>query len=173
MRVISKATSWRVGSGVLGLLALLLALGVTAAEPQGTAAKVESPDTFCELSSAADVMKRLGEAPPARGVKLVVSKEEVKPGEKVMARLVNFDEKVVLFGAEFKIQRSGSTGWELDSSSPNGPWKMSRGRIQPDEAGGCYRFAVPADQDSGRYRFFTKVRSGSKQLGKTGEFNVQ
>jgi len=173
MGEMSKVASWRVGSGVLGLLALLFAAGVAAAEPKGSATRVQSSDTFCELSSAADVLKRLGERPPARGVKLVVGKEKVKAGEVVKARLLNFDEEVGTYGAEFKIQRHGSVGWETDPSSPTGPWPMYLGKLQPGGGGRCYSFSVPNDLDSGRYRFTTKVRSGSKQLGKTGEFRVR
>jgi hypothetical protein len=172
MHAISKAISWRVGSGALSLLALVFVSSVAAAEPPGTAAKVQA-DSFCELPSASAVFKRVGEAPPARGIKLVVSKEEVKPGGVVSARLVNFDEKGGTYGAEFKIQRYGSAGWETDPSSPAGPWPRWLGKLQPGEVGRCYSFSVPAEQGRGRYRFSTKIRVSAKQLGKTGEFNVQ
>jgi hypothetical protein len=167
-----KAGSCLVGSGVLGLLALLFAICGLAAGPEDTAARIQS-GSFCELPSAAEVSKRLGEAPPPRGIKLVVNKEEVRPGDVVKARLLNFDEKVNTYGAEFKIQRYGSMSWRTDPSSPAGPWPRYLGKLRPGEAGRCYSFSVPADQDSGRYRFFTKVRSGSKQQGKTSEFGVR
>jgi len=170
MYAISKATWWPVGTGALCLLVLLFAIAV--AEPQDTGAKVQS-GTFCELSSAVEVLKRLGEAPPARGIKLVVSKEEAKPGVVIKARLLNFDEAVGTYGAEFMIQRYGPAGWETDSSSPTGPWPRYLGKLQPGKGGRCYGFSVPADQPSGRYRFTTKVTFGSKQLGKTGEFRIQ
>lgn len=143
-----------------------------AAEPSGTAAKVQ-PGPFCELSSASEVLKRVGESPPARGIKLVVNKEEVEPGGVVKARLLNFDEEVGTYGAEFKIERYGSTGWETDPSSPAGPWPRYLGKLRSGGGGRCYSFSVPADQNRGRYRFATKVRIVSNQLGKTSEFRVR
>jgi hypothetical protein len=168
----STLMSWRLGVGTAGLLAVMFAGGLV--KGQGTAAEVQPRASFCTPSGASDLVERFGETPPARGIKLAVSKEEVKAGEVVKARLLNFDEeKSGTYGAEFKIQRFGSTGWETDPSSPAGPWLRYLGKLQPGEAGRCYTFSVPAEQDSGRYRFSTKIRISAKQLGKTGEFNVQ
>jgi hypothetical protein len=172
MHAISKAIPGRVGPSPLSLLALVFVSFVAAAEPQGTAAEVRS-NSFCELPSASEVLKRVGDAPPARGIKLVLSKEEVKPGGVVKARLVNFDEEVATYGAEFKIQRYGPAGWKTDPSSPSGPWPRYLGKLQPGKAGRCYSFSVPADQSGGRFRFSTMVGLGAKQLEKTGEFRVR
>lgn len=158
-------------AGLLALFVLIFAIGLTIKSPPGFGA-TQSSGSFCSISSALDVTKRLGEKPPASGIKLVVSDDRVEPGDVVAARLLNFGEEVATFGAEFKIQRRGPAGWEPDPNSPNGPWKMSLGKLRPDEAGPCYRFSVPPDQPEGRFRFLKKLASRSVHFRRTAEFSI-
>jgi len=134
---------------------------------------------FCEVDSATAVhgSSRLGRATESTGVRLVVNKSHVSRNARVFARLVNFGTESVGFGYEFSIERyTASTGWFVDSASPNGPWPKVRTVLKPGSAGRCYRFDVPDEQPHGRYRFSTKVEfhldSPAPPRRRTAEFLV-
>jgi hypothetical protein len=128
---------------------------------------------FCQITDADDLLERLGQRTLATGVRLVVNEQQVEPGEVVKARLLNFTRDVVRSYSEFKIQWHGKEGWKTSPSSPDGPWPRRLGKLPPGDAGRCYRFSVPAEQGPGRYRFLTRVDSGSVTKRKAAEFFVR
>lgn len=155
------------------VLALLLGFAAVAASFQPATAKVKlAGGPFCGISSAAGVAGRMGERSPPSGVYLVVNKEVAKPGGDVKARLLNFDDKTVSYGAEFKIQRRSSNGWTTDPISPAGPWPRSLAKLHPGMAGRCFTVSLAIDQRDGRYRFVTKIGLNSRQEPRTAEFRV-
>jgi hypothetical protein len=162
---------WKVAVAAIFTLSCLHAFGWNSGSRQALASSAGV--SFCQVTDASDLLKRLGERTPADTVGLVVSKREVEPEMLVQARLVNTTQHVARYGSEFKIQRYSSTGWKADSSSPDGPWPRKVGKLSPGRAAGCYRFSVPARQESGRYRFLTSINLGSAKKGRVAEFIVQ
>lgn len=128
---------------------------------------------FCEITSAQALAKRVRNQDRGSGIQLLVNRREVEASDLVTARLANFTPFNVLSGAEFKIQRYGPSGWRIDASSPDGPWPRSAAKLKPGGAGGCYRYNVAEDQPPGRYRFLTKVNSGSQQFSEVAKFSIR
>jgi hypothetical protein len=135
---------------------------------------------FCRALTARTVFvvsgnkRDLPAAERHRKVVFLTNKKTVQPGGRIYARLVNFGRSIVGYGREFAIERWTSTDWELDPSSPKGPWPRVLGRINPGSAGKCYRFDVPSEQEKGFYRFSTKasIRLVRHQMRKTAKFTV-
>jgi hypothetical protein len=150
----------------------LAVIGAVAAEAPQIDAKMESWRVFCNLERAAAVARRLGLDPPPHRITLVADNEDPASCKTVQARLLNFGQETVHYGAEFVIQRHGPAGWETDPSSPVGPWPRFLGKLKPGAAGRCYGFSVPADQPIGRYRFVSKVSEKFKRQRKTAEFRI-
>jgi hypothetical protein len=127
---------------------------------------------FCQIGEAGQVVKRAGFQGQATGVRLVTNSAQVQAGEVVKARLVNFSAAAVLSGAEFQIQRYSREGWIADPNGPNGPWPRRGEKLKPGRASHCYRFSLPQDQTSGRYRFVTRVRFERGTMRRIAEFRV-
>jgi hypothetical protein len=155
------------------ILALSWPLALGGSSDVDRALASRSNEDFCEIAHAEDLVKRFGKRMPLAGVKLVVDKEHVERGKLVQARLLNFTQRTVSYGAEFKIQRHNQAGWETDPSSPDGPWPRRRGVLRPGRAGGCYRFVVPPKQRAGDYRFFTRVKIGATEARRTAQLVVR
>lgn len=88
-----------------------------------------------------------------KGLVLLVDERQVRAGRRAYARLANFRDTDVAYRHAFSIERWTKDGWEMDPSSPDGPWPKSMDRLAPGEAGKCYVFDVPRKQPAGRYRF--------------------
>ena len=131
---------------------------------------------FCRASTASAAAGSMDTywTAVARGgrVVLLVNKKTVKPDEVIYARLANFSSSIVNYGRESSIERRTSNGWELDPSSPMGPWPRVLGRINPGGVGRCYRFDVPGEQKAGFYRFSTRVGLPSRLMRETAKFAV-
>lgn len=115
------------------------------------------------------------EAAPGK-IALVTNRNQLTPGDLLAARVVNRGEEKVGYGREFVIQRYFEGQWMRDPASPDGPWPKVLKIVDRGSAGQCYRFAIPADQPSGRYRITThvRVRSPSPRLvRRASEFVVQ
>jgi hypothetical protein len=143
-------------------------------------AMAQSP-RFCRVHSAvaafeARIVGR-GEPPVSapRGVTLLTSRPDVSPGDWIYARLANFGTEVAGYEREFAIERMTMRGWEVDPSSPMGPWFKVLGKLNPGTAGRCYAFQIPLEQADGRYRFSTKIRlpiSGQGQPRRVAKFSI-
>lgn len=153
---------------VLAGLVFLALVGYSGAESLAA-----SPKGFCQPLSASEVLATVGDRSVGRDqTRLVPSQVRVRPGQAVQARLVNPTPNAVSYGAEFLIQHYGPAGWTLDESSPDRLWPRRARKLHPGRAGRCYRYTVPADQRSGRYRFLTWTREGSKKKRRVAEFRV-
>lgn len=171
MHPMRKKLHWKIVVAATLALSCLHALGWGSGSRQALAS--QGPRDFCEITDADELLNRAGKQTPANTIKLVVSRERVEPGMLIQARLVNTTQLVARYGAEFRIQRYGRRRWTTDSSSPDGPWPRRVGKLSPNQAAGCYRFPVPAEQGPGRYRFLTSVDVGSAKKGRVAEFRVQ
>jgi hypothetical protein len=153
-----------------GMVAVAAAIGVMAAG--GTVVASSTPE-FCQPTRADEVSPGPG---GQTGVVLAVNKKRAEAGRSVFARLLNFSSKTAGYVREFRIERYGAGKWTVDESGPAGPWPKSRGILSPGSAGGCYRFNVPPELSSGRYRFSTQIsfRTGSSSalVRRVGEFTV-
>lgn len=164
-------------------IATLCAMGATAlllCLPGGlTGASAHIPK-FCAVTSAGSALAASSERAGSknrvfRGVVLLVNRGKVTPGGWIYARLANFGLDSAGYSRQFGIERRTPSGWEVDPSSPPGPWPKVKGLLRPDGAGRCFAFQVPPEQVPGSYRFSTKVTSVSSGPGKnrrTAEFRV-
>jgi hypothetical protein len=127
-----------------------------------SSAFAEGMPSFCRVKTASGALKFAGDDrdPLAIGKPVLLASEgRVSTGTVIYARLANFGKETIGYGPEFFIERQTGDGWELDSSSPRGPWPKKLGILPPESAGECYVFEVPRDQSTGEYRFSTKVRA--------------
>jgi hypothetical protein len=153
------------------LLAELVCLAAVLAP--GVNALAAPPRAFCQPSSAEAVLEGLGgQGAGGRQPRLVASQIRVRPGQAVQARLLNLTSKTAFYGAEFKIQRYGSTRWVTDPSSPDRLWPRWLGKLHPTRAGRCYRHTVPLEQPPGRYRFLTWIDVESGEKPRAAEFRI-
>jgi hypothetical protein len=153
---------------VILITSLVIAVGVTPSSALG--------HQFCDGDEAREAYETSAghpNVPTGRGkVSLVVKSRHLKPGQTVYARLVNFSPENASYGLAFRIERFSGSGWEMDSSSPDGPWPKSRGRLSPGFAGKCFRFQIPAGQPRGRYRLSARVQLSVGDRRRSGEFFV-
>ncbi|HEU4739953.1 MAG TPA: hypothetical protein VFS54_12860 [Solirubrobacterales bacterium] len=122
----------------------------------------QSEAKFCQITDAQLLADRSHLRGPRVGVQLLANRKSVGAGEVIYARLANFTAKNFISGAEFKVQRYGSSGWETDASSPDGPWPRSAAVLRAGKTRGCYRYSVANDQIGGRYRFLTVLNARSE-----------
>jgi hypothetical protein len=97
----------------------------------------------------------------------------VSPGEVLAARLVNRMNKMASYGVAFRIERFSNGSWQLDPSSPKGPWPKKLGRLEPGSAGACFYFRIPAQQPQGKYRIVTFVRVDGKKTSRNSEWRIR
>lgn len=155
---------------------LLVVVAVTVAF-LGTADAPGKTPHFCRVDRANAVLR----ATNKRGAKavdavLLTNRIQVVPGQKIFARLANFSDRRVGYGSEFSIQRRTRDGWEVDSSSPKGPWARVAGVITPEGVGRCYEFKVPSEISMGSYRFATRIRprlSRPKEVRRFATFAIR
>lgn len=152
--------------GLIGMLVCCMVLMLT-----GVASSSAQSPRFCQVQQPsqilADLLHRGGRGPNSNyaGVSsredvlsFVVNKASVKPGTLIYARLVNLGRTTIGYEREFAIERYRQGNWRIDSSSPEGPWVKSLGKLRPEAVGRCYQFGIPKGQSIGRYRFSTRVR---------------
>lgn len=147
-------------SMLIGLAVGTLAYGWTLFPP--TVHADQSEAKFCQITDAQLLADKSHLRGPRVGVQLLANRKSVGAGEVISARLANFTAKNFISGAEFKVQRYGSSGWETDASSPDGPWPRSAAVLRAGKTRGCYRYFVADDQPGGRYRFLTIVNVRSE-----------
>lgn len=144
----------------MALAVVMLVYGRTMFPPSVHAG--QSVSYFCQISDAELLADRSHMQGPRVGVQLLTNRQDAGPSEVITARLANFTARNFNSGAEFKIQRYGSTGWQTDASSPDGPWPRSAALLRAGKTRGCYRYVVDKDQPAGRYRFLTLVSTRSE-----------
>lgn len=149
-----------VGRKVAALLLLAVSLQLVFGLGLGQSRKLNAE--FCEITDAQLLADRAQMQGPRVGVQLLTNRRDVGPGEVITARLANFTLKSFLSGAEFKIQRYGSSGWQTDPSSPDGPWPRRGVKLRAGKTSGCFLYFVEKDQPAGRYRFLTMVNTLSE-----------
>ena len=164
------ARAWKT-IGLLTLLSLGLTVVVGSSGPIAHAA--QGGAGFCQIDDPSKLAKRAGTQSPRDGIQLLANHREVAGGEVISARLVNVSDAIVLYGAEFRIQRYRGGMWRIDPSSPDGPWPRSAKKLKPGETGACYRYIVPEGQPAGRYRFLTMVSRGSREYPQVAKFDVR
>ncbi len=150
-------SSWALG----GLIAVVLGFTLVGEGRADASHSAQRSSSFCDVDKAG-----LDVTDAKRQAILVLNKEHVVPGGLVFGRVVNLASEPIGYGYEFSIERFLDGHWMTDPASPDGPWLKVRGRLAPGSVGRCYRFAVPPDQPTGRYRLSTRVvRLGTNSKG--------
>lgn len=97
----------------------------------------------------------------------------MSPGQVLAARLVNRMNTTASYGVAFRIERFANGSWELDPSSPKGPWPRKLGRLEPGSAGACFYFRIPAQQPQGKYRIVTFVHVDGERTSRNSEWRIR
>ena len=131
-----------------------------------------SGNSFCQTQDLKKVEAHSTGSPRGE-LFLVVKDESMSPGQVLAARLVNRMNATASYGVGFRIERYADGSWELDPSSPKGPWPKKLGRLDPDSAGQCFYTRIPAEQPQGRYRIIAFVHVARKQSSRSKEWSVR
>jgi hypothetical protein len=94
---------------------------------------------------------------PTLKVRLGISNNRVRPGERIAVRPENLGTDSLTYGEDYVVQRRESGYWRGYRPMNGGAWALWLGFIQPGGAGSCNSPRIPPDTPPGRYRIVKRV----------------
>jgi hypothetical protein len=99
---------------------------------------------------------------PSWQVRLGLTRDKVRPGQRILGRLENYGSETVEYGEPFGVQRFEQGRWVSQPDlSPQG-WLMWAGFLGPGGTGLCNALNLPPDTRPGRYRLVKGVEPGPR-----------
>ena len=137
----------------------------------GSAGSANEPE-FCQARDA-DSVKAPVIGPSVKGISVALQAKRISRGQNLYGRPLNNGDDSANYGPVYRIERYNGSGWEVDPSSPDGPWVKRSWALAPDRAGRCFRFSVPPDQPAGVYRLVIPVTVETVRAARTAVFRIE
>lgn len=105
---------------------------------------------------------------------IAVNLDQVRPGQRVLARVENRGTSWINFGLEYAVQRLEGDRWVEQDLGVDG-WLLPMILMSGGQSGWCMPYRVPADAAPGRYRFVKGLGFSGRRDGKraTAAFSVE
>lgn len=98
-------------------------------------------------------------------VRLGLSRQTVRPGQRILSRVENLGTTTVHYGEEFSVQRFDENDWIGVPEATPGRWLRWLGGSGPGGSGRCSALYLPPDFPLGQYRIVKRVSPGPWSAG--------
>lgn len=110
---------------------------------------------------------------PAWRPKLGLSRDALRPGQRLLIRVENYGSEIVTYGESFRVQRFEDGAWVPAADLSRNLWLSWLGGLIPGGTGQCNSLSLPSDTPPGRYRIVKQVGTIRWPRGRRSQLTAQ